>query len=212
MPPERLSELFDALIRPSFLQCEIERSDGTVELFDPLTLFSSLIESEIDLSNATKLFDGIIAKVDALHPEGSALRLTHHDIHDIVAGVILQYPHPHASFWLSNYEGMFARDIDTEDDKTAYIDAGNASVLRAEIKFFLEGKRDDVHADSASLRDITNRIIKLLRFCGFYKLRREFLHQFLDELSVSSAKAFIPDFAISEQALSEQLDSVERML
>jgi hypothetical protein len=212
MPPERLSELFDALIRPSFLRCEIERSEGTVEPFDPLTLFSSLIESEIDLSNATKLFDEIIATIDAMHPEGSSLKLTHHDIHDIVTGAILQSPHPHASFWLSNYEGMFARDIEAEDDKSAFIDARNAGVLRAEIKFFLEGKRDNVHSDTASLRDITNRVIKLLRFCGFYKLRREFLHQFLDELSVSSAKAFIPDIAISEQALSDQLDSVERML
>jgi hypothetical protein len=211
MPPERLSELFDALIRPSFL-CEIERSDGEVEHFDPVTLFSSLIESEIDLANATKLFDEIVAVIHGLQTDGSPLRLTHSNVHDIVASAILQYVHPHAPFWLSNYEGMFARDVDTEDDQSPFIDARNASVLRSEIKYFLEGKRGNVHADNASLRDITNRIIKLIRFCGFYKLRRDFLHLFLDELSNSSAKAFIPDIAISAQAFSEQLDSVERML
>jgi hypothetical protein len=212
MPPERLSELFDALIRPSFLDCEIERSDGAVELFDPLTLFSSLIESEVDLGNATKLFDEIVAKIHALQTEGVPLKLKHSDVHDLVAGAILGYPHAHASFWLSNYEGMFARDVEVEDDESAFIDVRNASVLRGEIKFFLEGKRDNAHADSASLRDITNRIIKLVRFCGFYKVRRTFLHQFLDELSVSSAKAFLPDLAISEQAFTDDLDSAERML
>jgi hypothetical protein len=211
MPPERLSELFDALIRPSFLQCEIERSDGAIEPFDPLTLFSSLIESEVDLGNATRLFDEIVAAIHALQTEGIPLRLKHSDVHDLVAGAILRHPHAHSSFWLSNYESMFARDVEIEDDKSAFIDARNASVLRAEIKYFLEGKRDDAHGDSASLRDITNRVIKLVRFCGFYKLRRDFLHQFLDELSVSSAKAFIPDIAISEEAFTEQLDSVERM-
>jgi hypothetical protein len=212
MSAERLSELFDALIRPSFIDCQIERVDGKLETFDPLTLFSSLIESEIDLVSSTRIFDDVIQDIERDRARGGAQRLSHRDLHDRVANAILRFPHPFASFWLSNYEGMFSLEIDQDEDPGDYIDARNAKTLRGEIRFFLEGKRDSLHADSAILRDITNRVVKLIRFCGFYKVRKQFLQQFLEELSSTSAKAFLPNIAISDELFVDRLDQIERML
>jgi hypothetical protein len=213
MPTEPLSVLFDEFIRKSFLNCKIERSDGHYEDFDPLTLFSSLIECEIDIVNAVHLFDEIIVRIEKIVTNPSApTQLSHRDIHDIVSTEILRYPHRFAPFWLSNYEGMFSRDIQQEDSEEEYIDVRNAGSLREEIKVFLAGQRDSVHKDSSDLSEITNRIIKLIRFCGFYKVRREFIKDLLHELSTSSSKAYIPDIALSDEQFMQGLEAVRRML
>ena len=206
MPAERLSDVLDTLIRQSFLDCQIERHDGETEPFDPITLFYSLIESEIDVRNATILFDIIVQKIEKNRAGSGLSRISHQDLHDRVASAILGYKHPLASFWLSNYEGMFAPEIDHADDTAEYIDARNAGILRGEIRYFLEGKRDGVVSDATVLRDITNRTIKLIKFCGFHKLRRDFVQLLLAGLSISSTKSFLPNIAISDKSFTERLD------
>ena len=194
---------------------DVFEQDTDVELktenFNPLTLLNSFFESEIELDSAIKLFDSVLQRLKKNIIDNT---LDYKTIHLSVVEELLNLDHKNAVFWLSNYENIFGPTIDKLDNSDKYINARNARELKQFIIECLDLDEESEYQykklDSNHVRAVTNRLIKLIRYCGFYKVKKEFLRAFIDELSERSVKGFIPTRCMSREDASFRLDDAER--
>ena len=75
----------------------------------------------------------------------------------------------------------------------------NASILKKEIVQYLINLYELPSEDfllnflsSSEIDRITTRIIRVIRFCGFYKVSKKFIQSFCHELGQFSIKGFLP--------------------
>lgn len=191
-----IKELLEQLYLPEFESWRIEKDSGNFEKFTPTILLSSLIESEIPIDDAFLIYDLVIKYIDKnLNTE----KLSHKKIHKSVVEVLLSSDLVNNLEWLRNYDNIFGPDINLISDKDEYVKARNASVLKnIIIQYFLEHydlsnfEQLETYISNEELTVSTNRIIKIIRYCGFYKVSKRFIFQLCEELAFCSMKGYLP--------------------
>ena len=215
----KLSEIILEFIKPECDSIKIVKHGkhgGQSEDFDPLTLLNSFFESEMDYEYACELFDETLEELKRLSNYGP---LSYVQISTTVIDCLSKSNHPNAPLWLSNYENIFGRDLEELKSEEGYIVVRKASELKysiLEIIGDIIGVQDvqeiEKQIGKKELTTITNRVIKIVRYCGFYKVKKEFLKAFCEELSKRSVKGIIPNTSINETKISESLNEAEKLL
>ena len=181
-----LETVFKVIIRPEYKEWEILRKDNETESFDVLKLFQSFLECEIDLDSATQLFDSVIEELKHINQTD---KITHSRIYDTVLNCISSFPHENSRLWLSNYTSIFGIESLHYLDSDKLINIRQKGILKKHVLQYLCGVYDT--DDESEIREIlgdteftilAERMIKIIRFCGFYSVDRVFLYKFFDEL------------------------------
>jgi len=190
-----LTELIEELLKPELYQWKIVKDNGNHERFEPLTLIESFIESEMDFSSAAKIFD--IVRKKLYQSEKDAF--THKELQAIVIDSIMESDHKNSISWLRNYANIFGPDINSMTNDQGYVSARNAGELK---KYIVKQMCEQVGANSlqelemiigkSEVDSSTNRVLKIIRYCGFYKIEENFLLSFCQQLATCSVKELIP--------------------
>ncbi len=213
---EKLGEIFSQFIRPYFNDWTVRKTNDpdVTEKFDPITLLNSFVESEMDLEFSFTLFDKVIPVIDGKRKRGG---ITHNDIHRIVVQELLSLDSRNAMLYLSHYENLYGPDIE-EINEENYVNVRSASQLKEYIANFLglELSHDESNdiglGEHNEIRDINNRFLKLIRFCGFYKVDKKFLDLFLNEITERSVKGFLPSTKFNGERTAHNLQEACRVL
>lgn len=210
------SDIYSYFFREEFDLWRVIREDGKLEKFDSLTLIESFIESEMDLFSAFALFDKVVERITPLTNKGP---ITYDQIHITVVKCLLETNHPKVPFWLTNYENIFGPDLEELTADQEYIVILHASQLKKAIleklaKVSGKGSLEELekYLGTIELTDITNRLIKIVRYCGFYRVKKSFLDAFVEELAERSTKSILPSVAIDGKKTSQALDEAEKLL
>lgn len=212
----RATDFFEQLLRPEFRNWSVLRKDGHAEPFDPLTLAASFIESEVDLKSSAEVFDDVVARLDADAYSGT---LTYERIHKTVISVLLNSPHPHAAMWLANYDNLFGPELADLSSADGYVNVRNVAELKKQILAILADilNRESPKAVSEQLGDaelevVIARLVRVVRYCGFYRVRQSFLRSFVEELASSSCKTFFNANRLLDDDIRNALDSAENWI
>jgi hypothetical protein len=211
-PSTPLADLLRLIIEPELVGFQVVRKDGTTEDFRPLTLMESFIESELHLDDAAVLFDCVMA---AIRSRGMK-RFSHHQLHAVVVESMMTFPPSKSIQWLRNYDNAFGPDFESLDVDGDFVPARNASVLKkylVEMMNATAGVKDQ-HAleeliGKSEVDAATNRVLKIIRYCGFYKVRASFLRAFCAELAEVSVKGLIPTLPQDVTGIERKLKKVE---
>lgn len=221
----QLSAAIEAFVDPSFQSWRIRKDDGRLENFAPLALLQSFIEAEIPMPQAMELFDLVAAElekkkyhVDQILVEGEPFTVfSYETIRAAVVARILRLrrsdgaQYEEAPFWLSSYDRLFGLPLFHKKDE-GFVEARNASELKAIVGELLEGDGSGFTVAVHNKQKIVERITKYIRYCGFYRLEKEFLKDFVRAICFHSTKAvFFPESASLEEILGV-LDRSETLL
>src|ERR1700683_3225088 len=214
MASSNLEQVLEVFIRPDLTPWKIKKADASIESFDALTLIESFIESDLDFIAATRLFDKVISRIPKYPAE-----LTHQDLHAIVVDCLLDFEDGRRLQWLQNYDNIFGPDFEAMTADKGYVSARSASTLKRVI---VEQMCETVHAPTQqdleraigrdALDAATNRVLKIIRYCGFYKVHEEFLRAFCAELATSSVKQLIPAPMRGASFAQDRLEDSEMQL
>lgn len=211
-----LSEILKELIRPEVGMWKVRKSSGSlVEAFDPLTLLNSLIESEVPIDDAFDILDRSLERLAAFSDP-----YTHEQIQSCVQQALLDCPKPESNTWFSNYDNIYGPDLDALGDEAGLVWVRSETDFRKIIEQILpqltgvespEELRDQLGANE--LKTISERFVRLIRHCGFYKVRHDFLVAFCKEISMFSTKGILPRTrSNSGEEMERMLDDAERLV
>lgn len=211
----KTSDIYSDLLRPEFEEWKIVAHDK-IEKFDPLTLIGSFIESEMELDYAFTLFDIVVEKINSIVKLGD---LKHSDIHNAVSQSLLESDHPESQKYLSNYDINFGPDLNELSTDEGFINIRHAKSLKNVILEILSKQTGKMNEDALEeylgadeLRTITNRLIKIIRFCGFYKVKKTFLISFFEELSCRSVKSILPNYMSFNSVSENEFIKIHRLI
>lgn len=213
----KITEIYNYFMRPEFKDWKIFRHDGKyTDVFNPFTLIESFLECEMDLYFAFQLFDQVVEKISPLTQTGP---ITYDQIHTTVAACLIGSDNKDAKNWLSNYDNIFGPDLERLALEEGYVVVRYASELKSKILQILlqmSGRSSEKELEKylgvAELREMTNRVIKIIRYCGFYIVKESFLKDFIEELAKSSIKGMIPTVVCDNETVLYELDEAEKYL
>lgn len=216
----QLSEVFDHFIKPQTQHWRVLLPDGKVQDFDPVTLINSLIESEVPLDHAFRIFDAFLPEAQTRFSDHE---MTQREIHALVSQVLLTYQHHNRTIWFRNYSNIFGPEIAVAHSDSEVFFVRSASGLRRFIKEFLESEFSVITSKrrestisrvvpKEQLDRIVERFIKLVRVCGFYRLSIDFLQGFIRELAYHSNNRILPQPGLERERLRERLEAVDRLI
>ena len=213
-----LHEAIEAFVNPNFEGWLIQKKNDekSVEDFVPLTLLQSFIECEIQFPESILLFDQVTttlrnSKYQIDSGPGKRIVFSYDLIRAAVVEVLFKFPDQRSPFWLANYDSSFGLES-TTDRADNYVDARNASTLRKLISEVLTGGDNQREFDKTSQDIVVERILKYIRYCGFYRIDKEFLENFVVAICYDSSKAILPYGGISNEEFLQLLQREEGLL
>lgn len=209
---ESLENILNIVIRPEFVDWQVLRHDGKREPFDPLRLFQSFLESGMDLQSAVRLFDRVVEDV---HRIAQIDVITQDRIHDTVVDALIETTGRDAQVWLANYTSIFGAEHENGNAAPDYVNVRQKGELKRRVLLYLcdAYSVEDEAQVRALLGDdeftlLTEQLIKVVRYCGFYRVRKDFLDSLLTELSERSVKSIIPSKKFDPESASSQLRDI----
>ncbi len=211
-PRESLENILNIVIRPEFADWEVARHDGKREAFNPLRLFQSFLESGMDLQSAVRLFDVVVDEVQRIVQIDV---ITQDRIYNVVVDALMATPGRDHQVWLANYTSIFGTEHENEAASPEYVNVRQKGELKKQVLLYLCEAYSVDHEDKvrALLGDeeftlLADQLIKIIRYCGFYRVRRDFLGSLLTELSERSVKSIIPSRKFDPETASSQLRDI----
>lgn len=220
-------ETFDAFLAAEVEEWVILRQDGFEEAFSSLQLIQSFIESDVPLPDAFSIFDIVRDRIAGVYPTG---RIPQRQLRNMVADTFLSYPHHDRAIWFTNYENVYATDITDfvdEDDDPEFVSARSKGNIRKALlelfprEFVVESKSAPGSKKSKSARNTVNndelteigeRIIRIIRQAGFYKLPRIFFNEFCKNLAQYSTKLILPAPNITDLQMASTFKTAEQLV
>ena len=209
---ESLENILNIVIRPEFAEWQVIRHDKKTESFDPLRLLQSFLESGVDLQSGARLFDkvvhdiGRIAQIDII---------TQDRIYNTVVDALMETTGRDAQIWLANYTSIFGSEHEDSSNAPEYVNVRQKGELKRQVlQYICEAysvdSEDKVRAllGDEEFTLLADQLIKIVRYCGFYKVKRDFLDKLLTELSERSVKSIIPSNTFDSESASSQLRDI----
>jgi len=215
--PESLENILNVVIRPEFTAWHVLRHDKKTESFDPLRLLQSFLESGIDLESAARLFDKV---VDAIRRIAQIDTITQDRIYNMVVDALMETSGKNAQIWLANYTSIFGSEHEEGLTSSEYVNVRQRGELKRQVLLYLceaysVDAEDKVRAllGDEEFTLLADQLIKIVRYCGFYRVRRDFLNRLLTELAERSVKSIIPSKSFDpESALSRLRDIAQSIV
>ncbi len=186
---------------------------AAIEQFDPLTVLKHLIEAEIPIPNALRLWEEIIHKLVVFNPIG---RMTESQLHGLISQFIGQHAVAEAAEWVTRYHNIFGESQDDatealQQEKSPHVlRIRSAQLVRRYLRAFIarefdiDESRCDELIDGRELAETTNALMRVVRFAGLQHARGATLEALIDDLAHYSQKSFIP-------ALPSEPEQLERL-
>ena len=186
---------------------------AAIEVFDPLTVLKHLIEAEIPIPHALRLWEEIIRKLVVFNPIG---RMTESQLHGLISQFIGQHEVAEAAEWVTRYHNIFGESQDEageapQQERSAHVlRIRSAQLVRRHLRIFIarefgiDESRCDELIDGRELAETTNALMRVVRFAGLQHARPETLDALIDDLAHYSQKSFIP-------ALPGEPEQLERL-
>ena len=216
MARENVGELWQVLIKPEFEEWKVTRQDGEVENFSSLRLLGSMLESEIDIESALILIDRVTSRIRTIVEHSD---LTHARIARAVVDAINSDDSPEARYWRQNYLAVFGPEQNDTQLSELYINVRHKEQLKHHIlNYFCElhgvdsEKKVKRLLGESEFSRLIDRFLRLIRYCGFFSVKRDFLNAFLEELAESSYKAIIPTATIGKDSAVNAVVEAERSI
>lgn len=197
--------------------------NGADEPFDGEKLVASLVQAEVPLGVAARLYGQFVAEASEQYPDGR-MRLA--DVRHLVANLLMRLPSGDRTYWLSNYEHMFALDREFPDEEPApesdarYLDPASGPALERHLYRLVRARLDVAEAPAGgpgterrdAIGDAVDRVARIVRLCGFYRVPRDFLELLVDILAEHSSRLVFPGRAIDGEQQLRILATAEDLL
>jgi hypothetical protein len=189
------------------------------EMFDPITLLNDLIEAEIPFPHVVGLWEAVLRKLESFN---GMPHLTDRQLHVLVAKFILEYPNHAAAQWVSRYTDIYQLSPDQPAELPPAQQGGeelrparSASIVKGLVEDFLcqefEVEAPLLHEliDSREIVEMTNRMVRIIRFTGLQTARAETLRALISDTANFSQKSIIPARMHDMAMAARQLDRTE---